>query len=241
VLSQRQKIKIPSPSLFNTSALVDSDFVVGVDCDAAALERAQANIAELELDDTICLVQARVGKDDANTRAKNKKTKGDWRTRKGGAGRGGRGRQSGRSQKSNSHDSTSAIDAEDDGDWIFPLVDNCVDTVLTNPPFGTKPDKAGIDLKFLKLGCQIARRAVYSFHKSSTRDFVLRTIKALPNVNDAAVIAEMKFDLPRTYKFHSAASVDIQVDLIRVELTCDGVDGDDGSGSAVSAEDTEQC
>lgn len=192
--------------------MVDTDFVFGVDCDAAALERAQANIEELELDDTICLIQARVG------RAINKKAKGDGRTRKGGGGRGGRGRQSARSHKSTSHVSSPAVETEDDGDWIFPLVDDCVDTVLTNPPFGTKPDKAGIDVKFLKLGCQIARRAVYSFHKSSTRDYVLRTAKALPNVKDAAVIAEMKFDLPRTYKFHSAASVDIEVDLIRVQL-----------------------
>ena len=110
-------------------------------------------------------------------------------------------------------------------------MDNCVDTVVTNPPFGTKPDKAGMDMQFLKLGCQLARRAVYSFHKSSTRDYVLRTVRALPNVRDAVVVAEMKFDLPRTYKFHKAASVDVEVDLIRVELVVVDDDDDESDGN----------
>jgi hypothetical protein len=106
----------------------------------------------------------------------------------------------------------------------FPIQDGSVDTVLTNPPFGTKPDKAGMDVQFLLLGCRLARRAVYSFHKSSTRDYIVRTASAMANVASVAVIAEMKFDLPQTYKFHQKASVDIAVDLIRVELAQDTTD-----------------
>ena len=208
----------------HVSALVDTDFVFGIDCDAAALERAQANIKELELDDSIFLIQASVGNDESNL-SKVRNNKGS-RLRKS-VGKGGRGRQSytNRPQKPASLSaSAAAANQKDDGEWIFPLRNGCVDTVLTNPPFGTKPDKAGIDIKFVKLGCQLARRSVYSFHKSSTRDFVLKTIKALPYVDDVAVIAEMKFDLPRTYKFHNAASVDIEVDLIRVQLKGDDLD-----------------
>ena len=50
-----------------------------------------------------------------------------------------------------------------------------VDTVLLNPPFGTR--RAGADLVFLECAVRaVARRggAVYSLHKSSTRAHVLR-------------------------------------------------------------------
>ena len=196
----------------------------GVDCDAVALERAQANAKDLELDESIYFIQASVG-NVVNTRPKDKTMKGGrlWKS----SGRGGRGR----SQKPISHNSM-PVNVKEDESWVFPLRGDCVDTVLTNPPFGTKPDKAGIDIQFLKLGCQLARRSVYSFHKRSTRDYVLKTIKALDNIKDVSVIAEMKFDLPRTYKFHTAASVDIEVDLIRVQLVCDeAIDGARGDSA----------
>jgi len=244
---------LPPPSLTHSlSALVESDFVLGVDCDSTALEQAQSNVQELELEDCISLIQASVGRRgrdngcssnrrNSSSTALERKTKGGG-GRKGNRGRGGgRGRQhqSGRStQRPASTDAIQedAADDDDDDDWIFPLLDNCVDTVVTNPPFGTKPDKAGMDMQFLKLGCKLARRAVYSFHKSSTRDYVLRTVRALPHVRDAAVVAEMKFDLPRTYKFHKAASVDVEVDLIRVELVVDVDDDDDDESDSKNSE-----
>lgn len=100
-------------------------------------------------------------------------------------------------------------DMYDDG---IPLSSNCVDTVLTNPPFGTKHN-AGIDVAFLKCACRLARRAVYSFHKTSTREYILR--KAKDWNMGAEVVAEMKFDIPAMYKFHTRKSVDVEVDLIR--------------------------
>ena len=63
-----------------------------------------------------------------------------------------------------------------------------------NPPFGTKHNK-GLDMKFLQVnkchliqlaeimisisqtGLEMASRAVYSLHKSSTRDHVLSKVK----------------------------------------------------------------
>lgn len=45
---------------------------------------------------------------------------------------------------------------------------NCVDTVIMNPPFGTR--NKGIDTVFLKAALNLASHAVYSLHKSSTRD-----------------------------------------------------------------------
>ncbi|CAM9502521.1 unnamed protein product, partial [Choristocarpus tenellus] len=43
----------------------------------------------------------------------------------------------------------------------------CVDTVIMNPPFGTR--NSGIDMIFLEQALQVASTAVYSMHKSSTR------------------------------------------------------------------------
>ncbi|XP_078183554.1 rRNA N(6)-adenosine-methyltransferase METTL5 isoform X2 [Callithrix jacchus] len=45
------------------------------------------------------------------------------------------------------------------------------DTVIMNPPFGTKNNK-GTDMTFLKTALEMARTAVYSLHKSSTREHI---------------------------------------------------------------------
>lgn len=59
-------------------------------------------------------------------------------------------------------------DEEEAGRPLELLETPMVDTVIMNPPFGTKNNQ-GVDVKFLRRGLQIAQRAVYSFHKSSTR------------------------------------------------------------------------
>jgi predicted RNA methylase len=41
------------------------------------------------------------------------------------------------------------------------------DTVVMNPPFGTK--LKGADTQFLRVACALGPHAVYSLHKSSTR------------------------------------------------------------------------
>lgn len=46
--------------------------------------------------------------------------------------------------------------------------ENAFDTIVTNPPFGTKKN-CGIDMLFVQTGVFLASGAVYSFHKSSTR------------------------------------------------------------------------
>lgn len=95
-------------------------------------------------------------------------------------------------------------------DWT-----NKFDTVIMNPPFGTKHNK-GLDLKFLQTGIKMASGAVYSLHKTSTRDHVVK--KAAEWGAEAQVLAELRYDLPNTYKHHKKSSVDINVDFIR--FTC---------------------
>lgn len=45
-----------------------------------------------------------------------------------------------------------------------------VHAVVMNPPFGTK--RAGVDMAFLARAVRLARNAVYSMHKTSTRDYI---------------------------------------------------------------------
>ena len=85
------------------------------------------------------------------------------------------------------------------------------DTAIMNPPFGTRTH--GIDMQFVRAGLALAERAVYSLHQSSTREFILK--KAKQWGVEAVVLAQMRFDLPQTYKFHKEKSKDIAVDMIR--------------------------
>jgi len=90
------------------------------------------------------------------------------------------------------------------------------DTVIMNPPFGTKRN-AGIDMEFLKFAFSISSTAVYSLHKSSTRDHIAKKAKQF-GAKEAKVIAQLKYDLPASYKCHKKSSLDIEVDLWRFLL-----------------------
>lgn len=88
------------------------------------------------------------------------------------------------------------------------------DTVIMNPPFGTR--QKGADLTFVKTALNLASTAVYSLHKTSTRNFILKNAKKL-NVH-CEVIGEVRFNLDQSYKFHKQDSCDVQVDLVRFSL-----------------------
>lgn len=88
-----------------------------------------------------------------------------------------------------------------------------IDTVIMNPPFGTKAN-AGVDMIFLKTALDLASTAVYSLHKTSTREHIMK--KAKEWNADIKFIAELKFDLKQTMKVHKKTSVDIEVDFIRL-------------------------
>ncbi|POW17664.1 hypothetical protein PSTT_00427 [Puccinia striiformis] len=85
------------------------------------------------------------------------------------------------------------------------------DTVVMNPPFGTKT--RGIDIVFLEIACQMSKSTVYSLHKTSTRKYVSK--KANEFGFEAEVIAEMRYDLPKTMKIHKHKTLDIAVDFWR--------------------------
>lgn len=90
------------------------------------------------------------------------------------------------------------------------------DTVLMNPPFGTKHN-AGIDMKFLLSAFHLARNAVYSLHKTSTRGYIQK--KATEFGANAEVFATLRYNLDSTYKFHKKKSIDIEVDCWRFDVS----------------------
>ena len=85
------------------------------------------------------------------------------------------------------------------------------DTVLMNPPFGTRCN--GIDTRFVEAGLALGATAVYSLHKSSTREHFVR--KARQWGVRCTVLAELRFNLDSSYAFHRQATKDVAVDLIR--------------------------
>ena len=89
------------------------------------------------------------------------------------------------------------------------------DTVVMNPPFGTKHNQ-GLDVLFVETALRCVKPAggvVYSLHKTSTRDHFFR--KAVSWNVEAKVLAQLRYDLPATYKFHKKSSVDVEVDFWR--------------------------
>lgn len=89
------------------------------------------------------------------------------------------------------------------------------DTVLLNPPFGTKKN-SGLDVVFLENGVKLARTAVYSLHKSSTREFIQR--KGVELGTKPEVVAQLRYNIEASYKFHKKKSVDVEVDFWRFEV-----------------------
>lgn len=89
------------------------------------------------------------------------------------------------------------------------------DTVIMNPPFGTKKN-AGMDIAFLKTAIRLSKTSVYSLHKTSTRDFIQKKTKELQVTGE--VIAELSYNIEATYKFHKKSSVDVAVDVWRFSM-----------------------
>ena len=114
------------------------------------------------------------------------------------------------------------------------------DVVIMNPPFGTKGGNEHIDILFLLIAMKMARQCVYSLHKSSTTHFLMQFLdkfKIRGNnedgddedsslgiaVDSVEVMAQLRFDLNKVYKWHKQKSKDIQVDLLRIKMceVCD--------------------
>ena len=85
-----------------------------------------------------------------------------------------------------------------------------VDTVLTNPPFGTKTKHA--DKLFLEKAFDIAK-VIYSFHKSETKVFIDAIAK--DHAFKPIFVYHYDFPLRKTQEFHEKAVKNIDVDCYR--------------------------
>lgn len=113
------------------------------------------------------------------------------------------------------------------------------DTVIMNPPFGTKtfsPDAEnqddlctiGIDMHFLQYARRLAQHSIYSLNKTTTRDHIYKKAKDWNMKMD--VLAVLQFDIPKLEKKRpnrktstasNAPLKSIEVDFIRFEIKDD--------------------
>jgi putative methylase len=85
------------------------------------------------------------------------------------------------------------------------------DTVIMNPPFGTRTSHA--DTAFLRKAIELAHVA-YSIHKSSTRDFLFQFITKLGAQVDQ--VRSMRMAIPHLFEFHEKKRATVEVDLYRI-------------------------
>jgi len=86
------------------------------------------------------------------------------------------------------------------------------DTVIMNPPFGTK--QRHLDKVFLGKAIQIGR-VVYSLHKSTTREHISRFLRRHGCKVDA--IHEYTLEIPMMFEHHRKRKHPVKVDCYRVE------------------------
>src|SRR3989442_3783969 len=99
-------------------------------------------------------------------------------------------------------------------DWIVgdvAMVQGKFDTVVMNPPYGTRKEHA--DIEFLEQSFRYAE-TVDSIHKSSTRTFLRGFIDLHGRNVDAIRNVEML--LPHLFDFHQKQRKSISVDLYRI-------------------------
>jgi Predicted RNA methylase len=84
------------------------------------------------------------------------------------------------------------------------------DTALQNPPFGVH--RKGIDIVFLRVAHKVAR-VIYTMHKTSTEDYVKRTVRELGR--EPLVLSREKFCIPYMFGFHRKRRHCFLVSLLR--------------------------
>ena len=81
-----------------------------------------------------------------------------------------------------------------------------VDTVIMNPPFGTKLKHA--DRNFLKQAFKISK-SIYSIHKIESKGFIEKFSK--DNKFKVIDIKKLSFPIKHSYKFHKKPKVEIEI------------------------------
>jgi putative methylase len=99
-------------------------------------------------------------------------------------------------------------------DWVLAEIETLrgpVDTVVMNPPFGTRSPHA--DTRFLQTALRIAK-VVYSIHKTSTRKHLARWFG--DHNGKANVILSTDMEIPHQFSFHKKRTRYVEVDVFRI-------------------------
>jgi len=102
-----------------------------------------------------------------------------------------------------------------DIDWIvgdLEAIHGEFDTVIMNPPFGTK--QRHLDKVFLGKAIQLGG-VVYSLHKSATREHISRYLRQ--HGCKVRAIHEYTLDIPMMFEHHRKRKHPVKVDCYRVE------------------------
>jgi predicted RNA methylase len=102
-------------------------------------------------------------------------------------------------------------------DWIvgdIGTIRGPFDTVVMNPPFGTKQPHT--DLQFLKCAQTLAA-VIYSIHKSSTRSFLGQWLQNQALKGER--IMSTKMEIPHQFSFHRKPKRFVEVDVFRILRT----------------------
>jgi predicted RNA methylase len=102
-----------------------------------------------------------------------------------------------------------------DIDWVvgdLEAIHGEFDTVIMNPPFGTK--QRHLDKVFLGKAIRTGR-VVYSLHKSATREHISHYLKR--HGCKLGAIHEYTLEIPAMFKHHRKRSHPVKVDCYRVE------------------------
>jgi putative methylase len=99
-------------------------------------------------------------------------------------------------------------------DWILGDIvslHGTFETVLMNPPFGTKRPHS--DIRFLRVALKISK-VIYSIHKSSTMLFISRWLK--DQKTNFETIMETSMPIKHQFRFHTKKTHFVRVHIIRI-------------------------
>jgi len=102
----------------------------------------------------------------------------------------------------------------DNINWIIgdiSVIRGVFDTVIMNPPFGTK--KRHMDIRFLSVSMTLSR-IIYSIHKSSSRDFIIEYVRR--RGFKVSLVLSSRIKIPRLFEFHRKPSKIVNVDVLRI-------------------------
>jgi putative methylase len=101
-----------------------------------------------------------------------------------------------------------------DVNWVVGDIEsirNLFDTVVMNPPFGTKQEHA--DIRFLRVALDIGK-VIYSIHKSTTQSFISQWLK--DHDVEFEIVMATKMTIGNQFDFHRKQRYFVAVNILRI-------------------------